>query len=134
MADTLSHATQGGLLLLAPFINRIKRRTWIWILGFVGAFFGALPDLFGAYGNYVRHDHWALYVSAHRGALKEIFQYVPMYWLHLTVDSVMHGDNHRWWKMDERLWLEIALWVLNLLLIGWYWRVWKNNHHTEETQ
>src|SRR5512140_3367202 len=45
MSDTLSHATQGGLILLGPFIHRIRRRTWIWVLALVGAFFGALPDL-----------------------------------------------------------------------------------------
>lgn len=127
MADTLSHATQGGLLLLTPFIRRIRTRTWLWILAFVGGFFGALPDLFGAYGNFVLHDHWTLYVSAHHGALKEVFQYVPMYWLHLYLDSLMHGEHHRWWKLDERLWLEIALWILNFFFVAWYMRIWKDN-------
>ena len=131
MADTFSHATQGSLLLLAPFIKRIRRRSWIWILGFVGAFFGALPDLFGAYGNYVRHDHWALYISAHRGELKEIFQYVPMYWLHLYTDSLMHGEHHRWWRPEERLWMEVAFWILNCSLIWWYRVIWKKNQKTD---
>ncbi len=127
MADTISHATQGGLLLLAPFIHRIRKRTWLWLLAFTGAFFGALPDLLGAYGNFVLHDHWSLYASAHHGPIREILQYVPMYWLHLEVDSVMHGEHHRWWKMDERLWLEFVFWVINLMVITWYWRIWKRN-------
>ncbi|MGA9121399.1 MAG: hypothetical protein WB699_18675 [Bacteroidota bacterium] len=128
MADTLSHATQGGLLLLGPFIAHIRKRTVLWILAFTGGFFGALPDLIGAWGNYVEHDHWALYRSAHFGAIREILQYVPMYWLHLYVDSLMHGEGRRWWKGNERLWLEIAFWFLNFALIWWYVRIWEKNH------
>ena len=128
MADTVSHATQGALALLAPFISRIQRRAWLWLLGILGAFFGALPDLIGAYGHFIEHDHWALYISAHRGPIKEVLQYVPMYWLHLYIDSLTHGEHHRWWKLDERLWLEGAFWMLNLLFVWWYVRIWKRNH------
>ncbi len=125
MSDTISHATQGGLLLLGPFISRIRRRIWLWILPLIGGFFGALPDLIGAYGNFIQHDHWALYHSSHHGAIAGVLQYVPMYWLHLRVDSITHGPSHRWWIMGERLWLEVVFWTINVVCIWWYVRVWK---------
>jgi len=123
MSDTISHATQGGLLLLAPFIARIRRRMWIWILALIGGSVGVLPDLIGAYGNFIKHDHWTLYRSAHRGAIAEILQYVPMYWLHLYTDRLTHGPGHRWWILSERLWMEVLFWVLNLAVIGIYVRI-----------
>ncbi len=127
MSDTISHATQGGLLLLGPFIARIRRRTWLWILALTGGFFGALPDLIGVYGRVIENDHWALYRSAHYGAIADILQYVPMYWLHLSVDNVTHGPEHRWWIMGERLWLELLFWSVNFVVIAWYMKIWKKN-------
>ena len=127
MADTICHATQGGLMMLAPFIARIRRKVWIWALALAGAFFGALPDLFGAYGNMVRHDQWKLYISAHAGQRGEILRHIPMYWLHLFVDSFTHGAGKRWWVWNERLWVEIALWAVNLAIIAWFVRIWRNN-------
>jgi hypothetical protein len=127
VADTLSHATQGSLLLLSPFIARIRERSWLWVLVAAGAFFGALPDLIGAYGNLIEHDHWALYRSAHQGEIKEILQYIPMYWIHLRIDALLHGQGHRWWVWSERFWAEIALWLLNILLIFWFARIFRNN-------
>src|SRR5512132_1527988 len=123
MSDAISHATQGGLLLLGPFISRIRGRVWLWVLAFIGGMFGALPDLLGAYGNFVEHDHWALYRSAHHGAIAHILQYVPMYWLHLRIDTITHGPQHRWWIMGERMWMEVVLWTINLVVIGWYIRI-----------
>ncbi len=128
MSDTISHATQGGLILLGPFIYRIRRRIWLWVLGAIGAFFGALPDLLGAYGYLIRHDHMGLYQSAHTGAIASVLQYVPMYWLHLRVDSVTHGPMHRWWIMGERLWLELLFWTINIAMIWWYSKIWRRTH------
>ena len=132
MADTICHATQGGLMLLAPFIARIRRKIWIWVLALAGAFFGALPDIFGAYGNLVRHDQWKLYMSAHAGPRGHILRYVPMYWLHLFVDSFTHGPGKRWWIWNERLWVEVARWVVNLAIIAWFVRIWKRNLPQDE--
>jgi len=132
MADTLCHATQGGLLMLAPFIARIRKKFWIWVLGAVGAFFGALPDIVGAYGLVVRGDGWRLYNIAHFGRLKQVLQYVPMYWLHLYVDSYTHGAGRRWWAWDERLWLEVTLWVVNGAVIALFVRIWRRNQAREE--
>jgi hypothetical protein len=134
MADTICHATQGGLLLLAPFIARVRRKAWIRVLALTGAFFGALPDLFGAYGNLVRHDHWTLYIDAHAGPLGKILRYVPMYWLHLFVDSFTHGAGKRWWVWDERLWVEATLWGANLTVIAWFVRIWRKNLPPDELQ
>jgi hypothetical protein len=119
-------------MLLAPFIATIRRKVWILVLVLAGAFFGALPDLFGAYGNLVRHDQWKLYISAHAGSWRRILRYVPMYWLHLSVDSFTHGPGKRWWIWNERLWVEIALWVVNLAIIAWFVRIWRNNLAQDE--
>jgi hypothetical protein len=125
MSDTFSHATQGGLLLLGPFLHRIRRKAWLFLLALVGGLFGALPDLIGAYGNFIEHDHWALYGSSHHGAIAQVLQYVPMYWLHLRIDSITHGPQHRWWILGERLWLEVVFWTLNLVVIWWYVHIWR---------
>ena len=114
-------------MLLAPFIARLRRKLWIWILFLTGAFFGALPDLFGAYGNIIEHDRWKLYVAAHSGSIGEILRYVPMYWLHLYVDSFTHATGKRWWVWNELLWVEAALWVVNLAVISWFVRIWRKN-------
>ncbi len=127
MADTVCHATQGGLLLLAPFIPRITKKAWLWTLAGTGAFFGALPDLLGAWGNFVLHDHWRLYGDAHSGPIAHVLRYVPMYGLHLAVDSLTHGPGHRWWFSSERLWMDAALWAVNLLLISLYVFIWRRN-------
>ncbi len=125
MADTVCHATQGGLLLLAPFIPRITKKAWLWTLAGTGAFFGALPDLLGAWGNFVLHDHWRLYGSAHFGSIAAVLQFVPMYGLHLAVDAITHGPGRNWWFWSERLWMDLLLWALNFLLIILYARVWR---------
>ncbi|HUI09347.1 MAG TPA: hypothetical protein VL221_03410 [Bacteroidota bacterium] len=132
MADTICHATQGGLLMLAPFIARIRKKAWLWTLGAVGAFFGALPDIVGAYGIIIRGDQWRLYNVAHFGKLKRILQYVPMYSLHLYVDSFTHGPGKRWWEWNERLWLEVLLWVVNGTVIALFVRIWRRNMRKEE--
>lgn len=125
MADTVCHATQGGLLLLAPFIARISKKTWLWTIAGIGAFFGALPDLLGVWGTFILHDHWRLYGSAHFGAIAGVLQYVPMYGLHLAVDAFTHAPGKHWWFWSERLWVDVAFWVLNFLLIFLYARIWR---------
>ena len=127
MADTVCHATQGGLLLLAPFLARLKKKFWLWTLAGVGAFFGALPDLLGVWGDFVLRDHWRLYNSAHTGPVAHVLQYVPMYGLHLAVDTLTHVPGSHWWMWNERLWMEILLWALNLLVIALYIRIWRRN-------
>ncbi len=125
MADTVCHATQGGLLLLAPFLVFLRKKVWLWTLAGLGAFFGALPDLIGAWGNFILHDHWRLYGSAHYGAIAQVLRYVPMYGLHLSVDAATHGPGKHWWFWSERLWMDVLLWGLNFLLIFLYVKVWR---------
>lgn len=127
IADTICHGVQGGLMLMVWLRRWIKSKPWLWVVVFLGVFFGTLPDLIGAYGNLVDHDHWTLYRNAHFGDIKQVLQYVPMYWLHLYLDTLMHGPGHRWWRMDERLWLEVVLWMINLAIIAWLVRTWKTN-------
>jgi len=133
MSDTVSHGVQGALLLLGPFISRIRRRAWLWALGLTGGIFGALPDLLGAYGYFVEHDRWALYRRSHYGDIANILQYVPMYWLHLRIDSFTHGPDHRWWIMGERLWLELLFWTVNGLVLSWYIRIWRKHRTVQRS-
>lgn len=132
MADIICHGTEGGLMILALLRSWIARKSWPWVLVGLGLIFGMLPDLIGAYGNIVDHDHWTLYRSAHFGPIKQILQYVPMYGLHLFLDSLMHGQGHRWWRWDERMWLEILLWVVNAMVILWLVRTWKKDESDEQ--
>ena len=125
IADTVCHGVQGGLMLVAWLRRWIKSKVLLWSIVALGVFFGTLPDLIGAYGNFIDHDHWTLYRNAHFGDIKQVLQYVPMYWLHLYLDTLMHGPGHRWWKYDERMWLEVTLWVINLLVIVWLIRTWR---------
>lgn len=120
-------------MMLAPFIARLRKKSWLWTLGLTGAVFGALPDLVGAYGILFRDDRWSLYNVAHFGKLRAILKYVPMYWLHLKVDSYTHGTGRRWWVWDERLWVEVTLWVVNLSVIALYVWIWRRNARRDET-
>lgn len=105
----------------------MRRKPRLWILVGLGVFFGILPDLIGAYGNIVERDHWTLYRNAHFGAIKNILQYIPMYSLHLHLDALMHGPGHRWWRWDERLWLEVLLWVINTIVLVWIISSWRRS-------
>lgn len=125
IADTICHGVQGGLLVAVLIQKWMRRKAALWILVIAGVLFGTLPDIIGAYGNLIEHDHWALYRRAHFGDIKDLLQYIPMYWMHLQFDGIMHGPGHRWWKVDERLWLEIVLWLINLLVIAWLMNSWK---------
>jgi hypothetical protein len=115
------------LLLVAPFVGRIRKKGLLWILGLVGGLFGALPDLIGGYGNLVDHDHYRLYVSAHRGSIEQVLQYVPMYGLHLVIDTLTHGPGRRWWVWNEGLWLELLLWLVNILIFWWLVQIWRKS-------
>lgn len=101
----------------------------LWMLALIGALFGALPDLIGAYGNLILQDHWGLYHSAHHGSIAYALQYVPMYGLHLFIDSFAHGPGRRWWMWSERFWLEVLLWAVNIVVICWFFKVWKRNEY-----
>jgi hypothetical protein len=125
MPDTICHATQGGLILLGPFMALIRRRIWIWILALIGGLFGALPDLFGIYGHLVLHDHGSLYSSARQGAIANYLQYLPMYWLHLSLDKFTQGRGA--FITEEWTWLEVLLWIVNLTVIWWFVKIWRTN-------
>lgn len=132
MADIFCHATEGGLCAALPFLSFIKKRTTVWILASFGMLFGALPDLIGAYGNLVFHDHWTLYRSAHYGQIAGVLQYIPMYWLHIKLDAVMHGRSAHWWVWNERLWLEVLLWIINVTIIARSVRWWRRHRSSPQ--
>jgi hypothetical protein len=133
MADTICHGVQGGLMVAAPLVSRVKNKVMLGSLIGAGFLMGALPDLIGAEGNLLEHDHWAAYRTAHFGSVAHWLQYVPMYWLHLQIDALTHGKGHRWWVWNERLWLELLLWCINLLLILWLVRLWERSRRPEGT-
>ncbi len=62
MADPVCHATQGALMMVAPFISRIRKRVVLWTLVCVGAVLGDSPTsweytdiwLSTTAGNYTR--------------------------------------------------------------------------------
>jgi hypothetical protein len=114
-------------MLLAPFISRIRRRVWIWVLGTVGATLGLLPDLLGAIGILILHDRGRLYNSAHSGSIRDVIQYIPMCWLHLRLDPFMHDPELVWEGIYVRATLEVMLWLINAALIWWYIRIWRKN-------
>jgi hypothetical protein len=127
MPDIICHGVQGGLIVAAPLLSRLKRRKWIWSIVVFGVFLGALPDLIGAHGNFVEYDNWGEYVLAHQGEIADVFKYVPMYGLHLFLDRYTHGEGIRWWVAGERLWLETVLWFVNFIAIWWMVRKWMKN-------
>jgi hypothetical protein len=125
VADPLSHATQGAVVILAPFITRLRKKTHLWLLAVLGGCFGALPDLFWFVG-YLLRDGGALYASAHHGRLQDVFQYVPMYALHLAVDSLTHNPDRTWYGWNVRIWLQLLLWLVNGLAVYLMFRVWQS--------
>jgi hypothetical protein len=128
--DPLAHATQGSLILLAPFIAFIRRRTWILILVLIGGVLGDLPDIIGIYGYMVPHDNGVLYESAHRGEIAEVLQYLPMYWLHTRLDYLTH-DRHSYITRNW-LWVEAVVWATNILIIWGFVSLWRRRHQREE--
>ena len=106
-------------MVLVPLVGKLRKRTLLLVLVGVGAFFGALPDLLGAFGVFILKDRWVLYNSAHGGAISEVLRYVPMYGLHLLIDNLTHEKGFRWWVFDEGFWIEVSFWVVNALLIAW---------------
>lgn len=113
-------------MMLAPFIARIRRRVTLVLLVAAGGALGVLPDLIGVYG-FVFHPGGEHYASAHEGVLKESLQYIPMYAMHLAVDSLTHDPDRQWYGWNVRVWLQVVLWAVNIALIVWFARIWRKN-------
>jgi len=125
MPDPLCHATQGGIMLVAPFITKIRKKRTLWILASIGAIFGDLPDLLGAFGYYLLNDHGNLYYQAHWGHIREFLQYVPMYGLHLVLDHFTHRMEDRWTLWNHWVEFELVAWAINISLIILLAMVWR---------
>jgi hypothetical protein len=127
MADPVCHATQGALMMVAPFISRLRKRVVLWALVCAGALLGDLPDLLGVYGFFVRNDHGEMYDSAHIGHISKVLVFIPMYGLHLSLDSIMHEYEKEPRLFTDWLWLEVLMWIMNIVLIYGFVRIWKRN-------
>ena len=125
MPDPLCHAAQGGILLVAPFIRAIRKKTTLWFLATIGAILGDLPDLLGAFGYLILNDRGNLYYQAHWGSIKEVLQYIPMYALHLLLDSYTHRMEDRWTLWNHWVEFEVIAWTINLSLIVLLVLIWR---------
>jgi len=110
--DILQHSVQGGLITSVitndPYIIA------------TGAALGALPDIIGYAEKLIfKNESWQWYLAAHK--LKWYYLWCLPYSLHIILDKFTHGDGKRWWKLKERLWLEIVGWILTLgmLCVSW---------------
>jgi hypothetical protein len=114
-------------MLLAPFISHLRKRFWVWMLVVLGAVLGVLPDIVWLYGLIVGRETGGLYGSAHYGAIRDVLQYVPMYALHLGIDSLTHDPDRQWYGWNVRIWLQVILWGVNIVVIVWFARIWRRN-------
>jgi hypothetical protein len=134
MADPICHAAQGGLILLAPFIARLRRQFPVWVIAIVGGILGVLPDVIGAFGLFLLGDEGRLYEQAHSGAIKEVIQYIPMTWLHLFLDSFMHDPYFTWNDLNVRGTLAVLLWLVNIGVIVWFVRIYRRNNKASRSR
>ena len=117
-------------MMLAPFIAWVRKKYILIALAVVGGVLGVLPDLLGLYGMIVRRSG-QIYDSAHIGMLRDHLHYIPMYALHLGVDSLTHDPDRQWYGWNVRVWLQIVLWIVNIVIIVWFYRIWKRNQPGE---
>ena len=119
-------------MMLAPFIGWVRKKYVLLAIAFVGGVLGVLPDLLGVFGM-IFNRYGGLYDSAHIGALRDQLVYIPMYALHLGVDSLTHDPDRQWYGWNVRVWLQIVLWIVNIAVIVWFVRIWKRNQRKEQS-
>ena len=113
-------------MMLAPFIAWVRKKYVLLAIAFVGGVLGVLPDLLGVFGMIFKR-YGGLYDSAHIGPLRDQLVYIPMYALHLGVDSLTHDPDRQWYGWNVRVWLQILMWIVNIAIIVWFYRIWKKN-------
>ena len=114
-------------MMLAPFIARLHSRVRLWVLAAVGAFFGILPDLVALVGFGILRDKGGLWFSAHGGQVSDVLQYIPMYALHIAIDSLTRDPEQEWHGLNVRVWVQVVLWLLNISVGYWFYRIWRRN-------
>ncbi len=133
MPDPICHMTQGGLMLVAPFLKTVRRKRTLATIATLGALAGDLPDLIGVFGVLFEHDNGRLYQVAHTGFIKDVLQYIPMYWLHIFLDSFTHSMEDRWSFWNDWVGFEAVAWAINIILIAWFVHIWRKGsrrrHH-----
>jgi len=123
--DSLNHATTGFLLGYIIFLRNKKVAITV---GILFSLISLVPDIGGEYMAHVNNDNYEWYNSAHNGNINSYMQYIPPWFLHTTLDKYSHGLNNRWyagiwweylipWKWKEMMWLEMTMWLVNIILI-----------------
>lgn len=128
--DTIMHGVHGALIRY----SLIPHKGY----AIVGAIEGIAPDLMGALEKLIKSDkpflkrlsdqrYWKWYEKSHLlpSELLHIFALAytfPAIGLHIYLDSFTHSEGKRWWVWNERLWLEILLWAITLILCYLIWR------------
>lgn len=123
--DTVNHAVSGFLMGYIPFS---QDQTIAIIIGMVCAIIAASPDLIGEYYANIKKDKYQWYNSAHSGKINAIMKWFPPWGLHTFLDKHGHGAGERWyagiwyeyfmpWRWKERMWLEVLVAFINLILI-----------------
>ncbi len=116
-------------MLVGPFLTTVRRKSTVAMLAAGGALLGDLPDLIGVYGVLLEHDNGRLYQVAHTGFIAGVLQYIPMYWLHVVLDSFTHSMEDRWSLWNEWVGFEAAAWAINIILMAWFVHLWRRRSH-----
>ena len=105
--DTIQHAYAGYLISL------VLCNSLIFIA--IMVFFGILPDLGGWLEKLIYKDNtrWNWYLYLHTNYWLCL---IPSYGMHILLDKFTHGKGKRWWILKERLWLEILVWTILILI------------------
>lgn len=114
--DTVQHATWGYAFgLICTRVFGIDDPIYIPLFW---AVIGALPDLVGEAERIIKGDRslWGWYNMAHEES-SNLFMFLPPYALHVVMDKFTHGPGEKWWKFDERLWVEVVGWISVLVLL-----------------
>ena len=106
--DTLNHGVAGYLIFKTVGLPEP--------VSIVHGVISMMPDIIGFIEKiyYWDSQRWNWYSKVHQ--LK--WMRVIFGWgLHIFLDKYTHGEGKRWWKWNERLWVEVLSWLV--LIIFW---------------
>ena len=100
----------------------MRHKALVWCMVSFGAFGGAGPDLVGAYGTLILHDNYALYGSAHHGAIYAVAKYLPPWWLHCAIDGFWHDPAPPFGWYAWGIYADLGFWLIVLAIGYYFWR------------